>query len=189
MTKATPRKAPDSNESSSVGDSDNSSSSSSSTSSETEPAVATTEVEVVEPTDPQVAPPANSGYIGEDTKTIEDVKKDDTEALAYEGEPKDVEVSMTYVHHLDPRRQADPNGIYLDDIQRRDAEIVNARADGREPDLENPGPTAGTPLIPTVAAVTQANLGQTVPVSTTAMVNVGAPAEEEPAAEDAEDND
>lgn len=38
-------------------------------------------------------------------------------------------------------------GQYLDQIEQQQAEILRAKAEGREPDLENPGATAGTPLV------------------------------------------
>lgn len=37
-------------------------------------------------------------------------------------------------------------GPYLDQVEREVAEVHRARAEDREPDLENPGPTAGTVL-------------------------------------------
>lgn len=38
-------------------------------------------------------------------------------------------------------------GPYLDEVERENAEIIRAAKEGRKPDLENPGPTAGTPLL------------------------------------------
>ena len=68
--------------------------------------------------------------------------------LDYVGPPKTVDVPYAYPSHADPERAKDKTGIYLDDVQRRDAEIVRARVEGREPDLENPPATQGTPLMP-----------------------------------------
>lgn len=39
-------------------------------------------------------------------------------------------------------------GPYLDDVEREQAEIRRAKVEGREPDLDNPPPTAGTVLVP-----------------------------------------
>lgn len=38
-------------------------------------------------------------------------------------------------------------GQYLDEIERNQAEVLRAKAEGREPDLNNPGSTAGTPIV------------------------------------------
>lgn len=39
-------------------------------------------------------------------------------------------------------------GPYLDDVEREQAEIRRAKMENREPDLDNPPPTAGTVLVP-----------------------------------------
>lgn len=38
-------------------------------------------------------------------------------------------------------------GPYVDEIERRQAEILRAQVEGREPDLDNPPPTVGTQLV------------------------------------------
>lgn len=38
-------------------------------------------------------------------------------------------------------------GPYLDELEREEAEKRRARREGREPDLENPGPATGTQLV------------------------------------------
>jgi len=38
-------------------------------------------------------------------------------------------------------------GPYLDQVEREQAEIQRAKVEGREPDLDNPGPNAGTVLV------------------------------------------
>jgi hypothetical protein len=124
---------------------------------------------------PTVAP-SNSGLITENTKTVYDVP-DDLENLGYLGEPKDVEIGYTFESHLDPRRQVDGTGVYLDDIQRRDAELIRARAEGREPDLDNPPAVASTPLVPSVVAQANAGPGVVTPVDSVEVVNVGVPAD------------
>lgn len=45
-----------------------------------------------------------------------------------------------------PDRNATPGGVYLDDLQRSQAEELRAEVEGRKPDLENPPAVAGTPL-------------------------------------------
>lgn len=57
-----------------------------------------------------------------------------------------VEEDFVYPHEADPRR-ALPGGVYLDQVQREKAEIARAKAEGREPDLDNPPAAAGTPLV------------------------------------------
>lgn len=57
-----------------------------------------------------------------------------------------VEKDFVFVHEADPNRQL-PGGVYLDQVQREEAEIARAKAEGREPDLDNPPAAAGTPLV------------------------------------------
>lgn len=128
------------------------------------------------PVEAAVAAPANSGYVTEDTETAHDVQGD-KDALAHLGEPEDVDVAFTYSSHLDARRQIDANGVYLDDIERRDAELLRARAENREPDLDNPPPIASTPVVPTVVAEGNALGGARVPVDFVQSVNVGVPSD------------
>jgi hypothetical protein len=59
-----------------------------------------------------------------------------------------VDVDYFYATKLDPARQISPTGVYLDDVQRRDAEKVRALIEDREPDLENPPASQSTPLFP-----------------------------------------
>jgi hypothetical protein len=75
----------------------------------------------------------------------------DPEDADYVGPPQTVDKQFTYSN-----RGRDVNGVYLDDIQRRDAEIQRAKVEGREPDLENPGSTQGTPLF--LASQVRSNL-------------------------------
>ncbi len=74
----------------------------------------------------------------------------------YTGKPKEVQVDFTYPTHTDPMRAKDPHGIYLDDVQRENAEIQRAKVEGREPDLENPPSIQGTPL--QASHIVQSNL-------------------------------
>jgi hypothetical protein len=56
-------------------------------------------------------------------------------------------VEHYYTGHQDARRQKAAGGVYLDDVLREQAEVQRAKLEGREPDLENPGPIVSTPLV------------------------------------------
>lgn len=49
-------------------------------------------------------------------------------------------------------------GPYLDEVEMRDAEKRRAAVENRKPDLENPGPTAGTYLVPGSYLLAQNNV-------------------------------
>jgi hypothetical protein len=119
------------------------------------------------------APPVNSGFISKDTETIHDRQEDSDNLSKIQEDDEEVDVAYTYVSHLDPRRQADPHGVYLDDVQRRDAEAVRARIEDRDPDFDNPPATVSTPLVPTVQAQHLAPTGAAVPVDHVETVSVG----------------
>lgn len=68
--------------------------------------------------------------------------------LHYTGEPKQEDQDFTYPTHTDPARKLISTSNYLDDVQRHDAEILRAKVEDREPDLENPPSVQGTPLMP-----------------------------------------
>jgi hypothetical protein len=89
--------------------------------------------------------------------------------------PHLVDKEYVLATHLDPARQRDPNGIYLDDIQRRDAETVRARIEGREPDYDNPGTTAGDVLQAKETAAKFVDASADIPVHVTLPVMVGVP--------------
>lgn len=72
---------------------------------------------------------------------------DDPDSPDYVGEPTVVDKEFVYVGHLDTARQSDRTGVYLDDKQRREAEILRAQVEKREPDLDNPPAVQGTPMI------------------------------------------
>jgi hypothetical protein len=116
---------------------------------------------------PTYLAPANSGFV-ESRKQEEDERNE-----SVNGEPHEVEVDFTYVTHLDPARQRDPNGVYLDDVMRAQAEIVRARQEGREPDLENPGPTASDVVVRTSVAKQLVDGTAEVPVAFTSTVVEG----------------
>lgn len=46
----------------------------------------------------------------------------------------------------DPRRNVPGTSQYLDEVERRNAEIIRAKAEGRKPDLKSPPAFQGTPL-------------------------------------------
>lgn len=89
----------------------------------------------------------NSGYV--------DHKKSDTDAkdnLNYEGPAKEFDQEYVMATHLDPARQVDTHGVYLDDVQRTEQELIRARVEGRKPDLKNPPKTAGDVILTTATA-------------------------------------
>jgi hypothetical protein len=65
----------------------------------------------------------------------------------YDGEPKTVDQDFVYPTHQDPMRKLPGTSRYLDDVERENAEIARAKAEDREPDLENPPAIQGTPLV------------------------------------------
>ena len=85
------------------------------------------------------------------------------------------EREFVIVQHTDPARQRDPNGIYLDDVIRRDAETQRARIEGREPDYENPGTTASDVVQPVETVQKELVAGAVIPVAFTQKVPVGSP--------------
>lgn len=119
------------------------------------------------------APPANTGFVHSETETFTDIRDDDKETLAYLGEPKEAELAYTYQSHMDPNRQVDPHGVYLDDVERRNAELARAKVEDRDPDLENPPATCSTPLVPTIAAQANAVGGVVAPVDSYESISVG----------------
>lgn len=48
-------------------------------------------------------------------------------------------------------RNTDEDATYLDDVECHDAETVRAKREDREPDYDNPGSTAGTPVVSAAA--------------------------------------
>lgn len=69
----------------------------------------------------------------------------------YMGPVTQVDKDFTYPTHADPMRHMTSDGIYLDDEQRKAAEIQRAKIEGRDPDLVNPPAVQGTPLMATNA--------------------------------------
>jgi hypothetical protein len=61
-------------------------------------------------------------------------------------ETEDVATDFYVAQKLDERRLVPGTSPYWDDVERERAEIQRAKIEGREPDLENPPPTQGTPL-------------------------------------------
>lgn len=116
-------------------------------------------------------PPLNSAYVPEVAEALAEA----AEEAADDTEPHFKEVEFSFVTHSDPARQADPNGIYLDDIVRREAEIVRARIEGREPDLKSPGSTAGDVVQHTSVVQQNAISGVTVKPDFTQEIVVGVP--------------
>ncbi len=109
----------------------------------------------------------------------EQVSSDDPESPDYNGPEATIDRDFTYVTHTDPARQRDPHGVYLDDIQRREAEVIRARVENREPDLDNPPAICGTPLVPTATLEKNLPGDYVVPAEVTLPVSVGTPVEED----------
>ncbi len=89
---------------------------------------------------------------GEGSVEVVKPKEKDTDVLDpdYVGPAKTVKQDVSIAQEADPmRQQTGPHGTYLDREQRLAAEIARAKVEGREPDLENPPPIAGTPVFPT----------------------------------------
>ncbi len=80
---------------------------------------------------------------------------------------------MTISTHMDPARQRDPHGIYLDDVNRAKAEIQRAKVEGREPDLKNPGTTTSDQVMPTQVAQSKVPGDHVVPVDFTSKIEIG----------------
>lgn len=87
----------------------------------------------------------NTAFVPPEEKDVEEY--DSARDGGNAGERREVTMGFMSQQHLDPARQADPRGVYYDDQQRRQAEIIRAQGEGREPDLENPPPTVGDPMI------------------------------------------
>lgn len=103
----------------------------------------------------------------------EQVASDDPESVDYNGPATEIEREFVYASHLDPARQRDPNGIYLDDLQRREAEVLRAKVENREPDLDNPPAICGTPLVPVQTAKSNLPADAVIPEGIKYPVSVG----------------
>lgn len=92
---------------------------------------------------------------------------------ANDGERREVNMGFTTMAHMDPARQRDPHGVYLDDQRRRDAETVRAQVEGREPDYDNPPYTTGDVVVPLHVAEQRAMPGAVAVAEKTLPVVVG----------------
>lgn len=132
------------------------------------------------PNDPPTVNPAADNPVNDvDNSGYKPSKSKNLKAYNYLGEPKLAEVDFVYATHLDPNRQNDPNGVYLDDVQRANAEVQRARIEGREPDLKNPPSTCGTQVLPTHVARTLVAGDLDVPVDFSQEIMVGVNEENE----------
>lgn len=95
------------------------------------------------------------------------------EAVGYSGKLKEVETDFTYYAHTDPDLQAYPNMVTGDVLERERAEVLRAKMEGREPDLENPPPSQGTPVAPSHVVASTVPFGYVVEPSFTAPVAYG----------------
>lgn len=74
-----------------------------------------------------------------------------TAEVPVEREPEPVETTTRDVDFIvpqttDPRRNIPGTSQYLDEVERRNAELIRAKAEDREPDLAHPPAFQGTPL-------------------------------------------
>lgn len=96
---------------------------------------------------PDMGKPSDEPHVVDSAKDLEPYGDN----VDYVGPRKEVARDYSIAQEADPQRRrpgADLNG-YADREQRVRAEIIRAQVEGREPDLENPPPSAGTPLKPT----------------------------------------
>lgn len=81
-----------------------------------------------------------------ETKTVEVEAQvpveSETEKPKSHTEDRDFVIPQT----TDPRRNIPGTSQYLDEVERRNAELIRAKAEDRKPDLENPPAFQGTPL-------------------------------------------
>lgn len=118
-------------------------------------------------------PPQTEG-LGHKSEAEDSVDNLDAYDDLYDGEPKVVAQEFSYPTHMDPRRGVSgSDGPYLDDVERERAEVIRARQENREPDLDNPPAIQGTPLIPTHVLKSQVPGDYEVPVDVVAPVVVG----------------
>lgn len=109
---------------------------------------------VAKKTSPSPKPQATSSPSADSHTTVaaspKEKQKDSLKQadLHYKGKPKEQDQDFTYPTHTDPNRKLVCTSNYLDDVQRHDAEIMRAKVEDREPDLDNPPATQGTPLLP-----------------------------------------
>ena len=113
----------------------------------------------------------NTAYVEREDKDEDefDLERDG----AGDGERREVTMGFNTVAHMDPARQRDPHGVYLDDQRRRDAETVRAQVEGREPDYDNPPYTAGDYVVATHVAEQHAQPGTVVTAEKELPVIVG----------------
>jgi hypothetical protein len=119
------------------------------------------------------------------TTNDEPVSDEDTLDPNYVGPKKEFVQEYSIAQEADPQR-AKPGGegIYLDREERKRAEIYRAEREGREPDLDNPPPIAGTPTYPTADLKGRYPGDYEIPVAGTQTVIVGTDDSTEVAPED-----
>lgn len=113
----------------------------------------------------------NTAYVEREEKSEDefDLERDG----AGDGERREVKMGFNTVAHMDPARQRDPHGVYLDDQRRRDAETVRAQVEGRDPDYDNPPYTAGDYVVAEHVAQQHAQVGTVVTAEKELPVIVG----------------
>lgn len=71
-----------------------------------------------------------------------------TDALADTGTDQGKSEEKVNFYNIHDGLRGRDGGPYLDQMEREAAEIQRAKVEDREPDLDNPGSSAGTPLVP-----------------------------------------
>lgn len=113
----------------------------------------------------------NTGF-GEKVEELSKREDDDFDP-DYTGEAKEVDQNFTYPAHADQARLGDASGVYLDDQERIKAEVIRAKIEGREPDLDNPPAIQSTPLEPTHVVKSRMPSGSVIPVDSVQKVVIG----------------
>lgn len=99
-------------------------------------------------------PSANPASDGTETEVV----NDEGETEVSEKPPHtEVDEDFVFLHTADERRNIPGTSQYHDLVERKNAEILRAKAEGREPDLENAPAYQGSPLV-TVAQARQTGL-------------------------------
>lgn len=102
-----------------------------------------------------------------------DAKTKDLETTDSEETPEVHEVEQDFVYLEKVGRPINTGQIFLDDVMQIQAEKIRAKLEGREPDLENPGAIAGTPLVPLATAAAHNTKDTALYTDQTLTVHVG----------------
>ena len=81
-----------------------------------------------------------------ETKTVEVQAEVPTESKPEKVKSHEEERTFVVAQTTDDRRNIPGTSQYLDEVERRNAEVIRAKAESRKPDLKNPPAFQGTPL-------------------------------------------